>query len=155
MKHLIQAFHKFARRTVRENPVLRFFRINSAQKNVKAAAEIRLVIVTRQAPLQIAMKGHGINTELQIIKLARHFCGNIFKCVTGRIHSQAIRFPIYEIKTSFVLENQIDKAFHESVGRREVQTINCQREVIYPKCLAQARSSKGCEGESELEFGQA
>src|SRR3954452_19932467 len=153
MKDFIQAFDKFAWRTRRENSVPRSFRIDPAQKDVKAAAEILFVIVTRQPPLQIAMKRHGINTELQIVKIPRHFCGNIYKRVTGRIHSQAIGFPIDEIKTSFVLENEIDKAFHESVGRRELQTIDCQWEVIYLKCLAQARRGKGGQGESELELG--
>src|SRR3982750_4402248 len=154
MKDFIQSFYKFARRTGRENSVLRYFRIESAQKNVEAAAEILLVLVTGQPPLQIAMKRHRINAELQIVKIPRHFCGNIFKRITGRIHSQAIRFPIDEIKTSFMLENEIDKAFHESVGARELQTIDCPHEVIYLKRLAQARRRKACKRKSELELGQ-
>src|ERR1700704_4181962 len=105
MKNFIQLFHKLARRACRKYPVVPFARVDSAQKNIEGAAEIPLVLVIRNTPLQVAMQRDRINTKLQSVKICGHFSRNILGRVTGKACPQQIRFPIDKIETSLALKN--------------------------------------------------
>ncbi len=100
------------------------------------------------------MQRHRVNAQLQIVKIPRHFRRNILRRVTARVGPQPIRFPIDKIETSRVLKNQIDESFHESVGWRELQAIDRERQLLHLKHLAQTRGGQCCNRKSELQFRQ-
>src|SRR5207248_1956415 len=155
MKNFIQLFHKLARRTRRKYPIVSFARIDSAQKNIEHAAEILLVLVTWQTPLQVAMQRHRINAKLQIIKIPGHFGRNILRRVTASVRSQPIRFPIDKIEASLVLKNQIDESFHESISRRELQAIDRKWQLLHLKDLAPTCRGSCGNWKSELQFRES
>src|SRR5438046_8658223 len=100
------------------------------------------------------MQRHRVNAQLQIVKIPRHFLRNSLSRVTARVGPQPIRLPIDKIEPSRMLKNQIDESFHESVGWRELQAIDRERQLLHLKHLAQTRGGQCCNRKSELQFRQ-
>src|ERR1700692_3191220 len=96
------------------NPELRTGRFNPAQKQVISAAEMFLIIIAWLPRTEKSMNSDGVNTELQRVESLRHLCFNCGARIGIKIGPEPIRFPIHEVKSVFILEHQIDKAFHET-----------------------------------------
>ena len=90
-------------------------------EEVKDTAEVPVVIVVGEAPLQVAMQGHCIEVQLKRVPLPGHRGGHDFRAVCASIGAQTVGLPVHDIKAPVVLENEVNKALQPSAAIVELQ----------------------------------
>src|SRR5688572_19712622 len=100
-KQRAQLFDEFSARLLPEHAAR-----STANKNIKDAAEVRLVGVAGNATREVSMQRDDIEVVLQHVMVARHLRCEGLRRVCARIRSEPVRLPVHDVKATTVLEHE-------------------------------------------------
>ena len=130
-------------------------RTHAAHEEVEHAAEVRLVVVARQAAAEVTVQGDGVEQVLQVIAMGLHRRLQARGGVVDRLIAEVVGLPVQDPEAAVVLEHQVDEALEVAVEVGEGQPRHAITLPRQPGVELRRRQPRRGQVEAELDQAAA